>query len=88
MSVIAIVKVRVLVLASNSTRRAKVSRILVNALVIGTANSSASGVGCMPRGVRTNTASLSRVRSRPSALLTAGCESPRLSAASETLRSW
>ncbi|MCY1374166.1 hypothetical protein D9M69_614900 [compost metagenome] len=41
----------------------------------------------MPREVRRNSSSFNTARRRLSALLTAGCESPSLSAAVDTLRS-
>ena len=45
-----------------------------------------NGVGSMPEGVRTNSGSLSCLRSLASQMLTVGCASPRCSAARVTLR--
>ncbi len=86
-SVMASMKRRLLVAGSKRLRWFRASATCAMATPIGSAIWLASGVGCMPLAVRTNSSSPKLRRSRASALLTADCDSPRRRAADEIWRS-
>ncbi len=77
---------RVAVAGSNTWRVLVISRRDFSTSRAVTISVSARGVGCMPLEVRTNSGSLSWLRSLLSQMLTVGCFWPICSAARVTLR--
>ena len=81
------VMVRLSVAGVNCVRWFSPLWIMPSAYPTDSPSCSAKGVGTMPPEVRKNSSSPKMRRSLASALLTAGCVSPRLSATFDTRRS-